>query len=102
MISGGGMIARAVLFFIWFILFSGQFAAADSKDGRFTDNKNGTVSDSKTGLLFSPYDEIDISQKVEELFENYEKFQINTRIWAETYSWSSSAKQVSKIYDELI
>ena len=60
------------------------------------------ISDSKTGLLFSPYDEIDIAQKVEELFENYEQFQINTRNWAETYSWSSSAKQVSKIYDELL
>ena len=60
------------------------------------------ISDSKTGLLFSPYDEIDIAQKVEELFENYEQFQVNTRTWAETYSWSSSAKQVSKIYDELI
>ena len=60
------------------------------------------ISDSKTGLLFSPYDEIDIAQKVEELFENYGQFQINTRNWAETYSWSSSAKQVSKIYDELI
>jgi hypothetical protein len=56
MISGGGMIARAVLFFIWFILFSGQFAAADSKDGRFTDNKNGTVSDSKTGLMWQKSD----------------------------------------------
>ena len=60
------------------------------------------ISDSKTGLLFSPYDEIDMANKVEELFENYEKFQINTRTWAETYSWNSSAKQVAKIYDELI
>ena len=60
------------------------------------------ISDSKTGLLFSPYDEVDIANKVEELFENYEKFQIYTRTWAETYSWNSSAKQVAKIYDELI
>lgn len=60
------------------------------------------ISDSETGLMFSPYDEIDITNKVEELFENYEKFRTNTRKWAETYSWGSSAKQVAKIYDSLI
>ena len=60
------------------------------------------ISDSGTGLTFSPYDIIDITNKIKELFENYEKYKINTRKWAETYSWSSSAKKVSKIYDELI
>ena len=60
------------------------------------------ISDSGTGLTFLPFDVFDITNKVKELFENYEKFKINTRKWAETYSWSSSAKQVAKIYDELI
>ena len=60
------------------------------------------ISDSGTGLMFSPFDVFDIAKKVEELFENYEKFRANTRKWAETYSWSFSAKQVAKIYDKLI
>jgi 1,2-diacylglycerol 3-alpha-glucosyltransferase len=60
------------------------------------------ISNSGTGLTFSPHDEIDITNKVEMLFNDYEKFQKNTREWAEKFSWRSSAKQVIKIYEELL
>ena len=60
------------------------------------------ISDSGTGLIFSPYDTSEIADKVEEIFENYDKFTSNTRNWAEKFSWKDSAKQVANIYETMI
>lgn len=60
------------------------------------------LGDSNTGLTFSHFDATDIKNKLEQVFEKKEFFAKNTRKWAEEFSWDSSCKKVSGIYEELI
>ena len=103
------MVVRAVLILSWLILFSGQLAFADSKQGRFVDNQNGTVSDSKTGLMWQKedshhdlksglnwYDALDYAErKNSQKFAGYSNWRLPTMAEVRAI-WDSSLPNLSK------